>query len=268
MPSINEKKIDELTKWFSHNLIVSTPENSEKLSFEIDAERPRYGSLHSSPFGLALCLYSDLPSVNDAIDHIAYQLGRFHRSTTPSDEIPPFYALITEQLKTKPKAYWFLSHYIDNEVLSCTKALPFDRSVTSYFKMFKEYETIQTDSRRLSLLSADHDWLLDYHWDSENFTIFYHGAQSKLESLFQIKIPEPIIYNADSDCLSDLGSNCQWGGSWPEIQRIDARYHLQPHEWHQVKAWLRQRVTAASEVHPCDEAHRLIDGILKNGGPR
>ncbi|MFM8600053.1 MAG: hypothetical protein ACKOB8_13775 [Mycobacterium sp.] len=182
--------------------------------------------------------------MGDESDWINRSLAQLHAG---SDPVPALYSRIEAFLQPRPEAYWFLSHRIDNAVLSCEPAGPFTRPITHFFRLFRDYRTTQTAGKELTLLSGTRDWLLSYEFDGEVFAVFFHAEPDVLAKALGCHLPDPLVLNADPAMMTELVNSCRFGGNWSEISAIDDRYRLLPHEWRQVVSWLTAGVTSAAE---------------------
>lgn len=237
----------EIEDWFWDHLVRTDLGYASGLTYLNTADAPRCGSWHISPFGYAVCLFSDYP-MGDESDWIYRSL--IAASTGGEGRPDPrseLYRRAETFLAYVPTAFWFLSHCIDNEVLSCEPAGPLTPSMVHVLRMFRDYPTIQTAAKELTLLSAATDWLLSYEFDGEVFGVFFHAGPDVLAETLDCQVPDPMIINGDSAMMTDLVNSCRFGGNWAEIAAIDDRYRLRPHEWHQAIAWLLAGVTSAAE---------------------
>ena len=141
----------------------------QALAFEIDADTPVYGSRYPSPLGGALCVFSRIPESVDGLNEVVAQL-------IEESDIPPYYRSLVTWLDSRPAGWWVLSHRIDNEVLSTHVIGPFEGGLGGYLNQLPEYQTVETDSRRLSFLGDDGACVVDYVWDSECFAVFLHAS--------------------------------------------------------------------------------------------
>lgn len=141
----------------------------EALVFDIDADAPAYGSRYPSPLGSALCVFSRVPASTDGLNEVVAQL-------IAGSGVPPRYMSVSAWLDSHPDGWWVLSHDIDNEVLSTDVIGPFDHGLSIYLTRLRDYQTVETDSRRLSFLSDDGACVVDYVWDSECFAVFLHAV--------------------------------------------------------------------------------------------
>ena len=141
----------------------------EALVFDIDADVPAYGNRYSSPLGSALCVFSRVPESADGCNEVLAQL-------IAGSAVPPHYVSVSAWLDSHPAGWWVLSHDIDNEVLSTRTIGRSGRRLSSYLTQLRDYQTVETDSRRLSFLSDDRACVVDYVWDSECFAVFLHAS--------------------------------------------------------------------------------------------
>ncbi len=227
----------------------------EVLSFEVNADVPRYGSLHPSPLGLALCVFSDLPP--DLAEGVAHL-------TAVDAGTPPFFRQVADWLESpEAQGQWVLSHYIDNDFLSTGPALPSGRSLADYLAELVDYPSIQTDSRRLTFLAEGRAKLVDFDWDSECLAVFYHGSTPEIASWFGLTLSDPLEFDRDSLMMMESARACQWGGGpFEEFLALDARYHLRPHEWRQIQGWLARSATSAAEALTARETIGRIEDLL------
>ncbi len=237
----------EITDWFWAHLVRQDRGYACGLTFAKTADTPRYGSWHDSPLGYSVCLFSDYP-VGDENCWMYEKLLALHSGVSDLEpSIPLLYSRIGAFLKGRPDSYWFLSHRIDNDVLCCGPAEPFDHSIKHYFREFRDCQTVQTSARELSLLSAGRDWLLSYEWDGEIFAIFFHAQRELIYAVLGIEVPTPPPLDCDPRMMPEVMSSCRFGGSQDALMELDRRYHFHDHEWRQVEAWLLANVTSAAE---------------------
>ena len=242
---------------------IGSRNGRDVFTFDVDADGPRYGSLHPSPLGLALCVFSDLPQSGNGLEEVLARLTAFHRGSGPRDAVPPYYGLVASWLGTRPHGWWVLSHHIDNDVLSINVPRSFEHSPARYLADLLDYQTVQTESRRLTFLSADRSSIVDMEWDSENFAVFFHASRTRIESFFDIEITDPTEFNRDASMMNEAARMCQWGGAqWSHWEDLDERYRLHPHEWRQLQGWLSQGVTSAAESMTGAENSARIDRLL------
>ncbi len=235
--------------------LIARRNGREVLTFEVDADVPRYGSLHPSPLGLALCVFSDLP--RDLAEGLA-------SLTAVGTGTPPFFRQVADWLESdEARGQWVLSHYIDNDVLSVGPALPSGRRVADYLAELVDYPSIQTDSRRLTFCAADPAYLIDFEWDSECLAVWCHGSAPAIASWFGLTLTDPLKFDRDSLMMIESARVCQWGGGpFEEFLALDARYHLRPHEWRQIQGWLARSATSAAEVLTARETIGRIEDLL------
>lgn len=235
--------------------LIARRAGREVLTFEVDADAPRYGSLHPSPLGVALCVFSDLPP--DLPEGLA-------RLTAVDNETPDYYRQVAGWLESaEAQGQWVLSHYIDNDVLSIGPTLPPGRRLTAYLADLLNYPSIQTDSRRLTFRGADRTKLVDFDWDSECLAVMCHGSTPAIESWFGLTIGDSLEFDRDSMMMVESARACQWGGGpFEEFLALDARYHLRPHEWRQIQAWLARSATSAAEALTARETIGRIEDLL------
>lgn len=240
--------------------LIDRRDGREVLTFDVDADAPRYGSIHPSPLGVALCTFSDLPA---DVGEVAHRLAE-----TETQTVPPFYRRVADWLDSADaRGQWLLSHFIDNDLLFIAPELPSGRPLSRHLADLAGHPSIQTDSRRLTFLAADRTRLVDFDWDSECFAVYYHGSASAVASFFGLTLPESIEFNRDGSMMWDCARACQWGGGpFEEFLALDARYDLHPHEWRQLQVWLGRGVTSAAEVLTAQETVGRIDHLL-NGRP-
>ena len=235
--------------------LIARRAGREVLTFEVEADAPRYGSLHPSPLGLALCVFSDLPGdLTEGLAHLtAFDTGA-----------PPFFRQVAGWLESgDAQGEWVLSHYIDNDVLSIGPALPAGRPLAACLADLRDYPSIQTDSRRLTFRAADRMKLVDFDWDSECLAVFCHGSATAIASWFGLTIGDPTEFDRDSLMMVESARACQWGGGpFEEFLDLDARYHLRPHEWRQIQGWLARSATSAAEALTARETIRRIEDLL------
>lgn len=147
---------------------IGTRNGRDALTFEIDVDTPAVGSRYPSPLGVALCVFSESAETDEEFNDLVAQL--IANSGTPKQ-----YRTVVAWMDARPAGWWFLSHYIDNEVLSRRVIGPFDHGVDSYLIQLRDYQTVQTASRRLTFVSEDSTRLVDYVWDTESFAVFLHA---------------------------------------------------------------------------------------------
>ena len=235
--------------------LIARHDGREVLTFEVDADAPRYGSLHPSPLGLALCVFSDLPgNLAEGLAHL----------TAVDTGMPPYFRQVADWLESgEAQGQWVLSHYIDNDVLSVGPSLPSGRRLAAYLAELVDYPSIQTDSRRLTFRAADRTNLVDFDWDSECLAVLCHGAAPAIASWFGLTLGDPLEFDRDSLMMIESARACQWGGGpFEEFQALDARYHLRPHEWRQIQGWLARGATSAAEVLTARETIGRIEDLL------
>lgn len=247
----------EITDWFWAHLVRQDRGYASDVTFRNPADTPRYGSWHESPLGYSVCLFSDYP-VGDENQWMYEKLLALHSDSGPQASIPLLYSRISTLLKVRPESYWFLSHRLDNDVLSCGPAQLFDHSIRNYFREFRDCPTVQTSARELSLLVADKNWLISYAWDGEIFAIFFHAQRELIESVLDLREPWPPVINRDPRMMPEVMNSCRYGGNQDELVELDRRYHFHEHEWRQVMAWLRAGVTSAAENQ---QAALIVAGI-------
>ncbi|MCW1959659.1 MAG: hypothetical protein KIH64_014165 [Mycobacterium sp.] len=234
---------------------IARRDGREVLTFEVDADLPRYGSLHPSPLGVALCVSSDLPP------DLASGLARL---IAVDSGTPPFFRQLASWLESaEAQGEWVLSHYIDNEVLSIGPMLPPGRRLEAYLADLLNYPSIQTDSRRLTFRAADRARLVDFGWDSECLAVLCHGSAPTIEAWFGLIMGDPLDLGRDSLMMVESARACQWGGvPFEEFLALDARYHLHSHEWQQIQSWLARGATSAAEALTARETIGRIEDLL------
>lgn len=243
-----------ITDWFWEHLVRTDLGFASDLVYRNPADAPRYGSWHGSVLGHSVCLFSDYP-MGDASDWIDRSLAALHIGPGP---VPELYARVRGFLQRRPDSYWFLTHRLDNEVLSCESAGPLTRPISHFFRLFRDYRTVQTAAKELTLLSGAKDWLLSYEFDGEVFAVFFHAGPETLAKVLGCEVPDPLIVNGQPAMMTELVNSCRFGGNWREIAAIDDRYRLLPHEWRQAASWLMAGVTSAAENEQAREIATAI----------
>ncbi len=152
--------------------LITTRGGRQVLVFAVDADSPAYGNRYRSPLGEAQCVYSD--GTKDPLDQIVARLIGIQDMPPPPDLAPPLYRPVVDWLNTRPRGWWVLSHRIDNDVLSIGEAVWFELPASGYLAALRDYQPVQTESRRLTFLDEGRSTLVDYTWDSETFAVFLH----------------------------------------------------------------------------------------------
>lgn len=140
----------------------------DALTFDIDVDRPAVGSRYPSPLGGALCVFSEEPRSDGGLEEVVARI-------IGGLDVPGRYLAVAQWLDSRPAGWWVLSHDIDNDVLTYRVIGPFDRAVSGYLQDLLDYQTVQTESRRLTFLGEDGSRIVDYVWDCETFAVFLHS---------------------------------------------------------------------------------------------
>lgn len=212
-----------------------------------------------------MCLYSDYPTGDETV-WIYHALLALHSGS--AGPVPRLYSAVRDLLNARPASYWFLSHRLDNEVLSCVPAQPFRNPIEHYFRQFRDYRTVETSARELCLLDAGNQWLVSYEWDGEILAAFFHSTPEIVESVTGRRVPVPLVLDADPSMMAEVMSSCRFGGNLDELRKLDERYRFAEHEWYQVMSWVIAGVTSAAENEQAKVVVAAIRRILIDaGGP-
>lgn len=162
---MNGEQGDQLLQGF-----IGSRHGREEFIFDIDTDWPSRGDRFPSPMGVALCVFSEpLAQWRGAdIDGLVAPASGYLQS-------------VVEWIDSGPAGWWVLSHRIDNDALTLRVLGPSEGSLPSYLEQLRGYETVETESRRLTFLSQDR--IADFVYDSECFAVFLHAAPDVIDAL-------------------------------------------------------------------------------------
>ena len=162
---MNGEQGDQLLQGF-----IGSRRGREEFIFDIDADWPRRGDRFPSPLGVALCVFSEPLAQwsGEVIDAVVAPASGCLQS-------------VVGWLDSRPAGRWVLSHRIDNDALTLRVLGPPEGPLPSYLEQLRGYETVETESRRLTFLSQDR--IVDFVYDSECFAVFCHAAPDVIDAL-------------------------------------------------------------------------------------